>query len=197
MLADLEAGRRPREKASFSQLLDEVLDERCRPHQCKPAEPATVAQVHAIIKGTLGYAVRWKWISEKPGRVCLPAGGDRRARRPARSRRGGPAAGGGRLGHSGGGAVTLRVYAHRTRPADQRAAELLAEQLRGDPERCAAAGIPEGTAFATKPQRGPPSPGTPDHGRPCPHRPLGLAHPAKTPPAPRQNQPLPAKTGKL
>jgi integrase len=37
----------------------------------------------------------------------------------------------GRLGHSGGGAVTLRVYAHRTRPTDQRAAELLAEQLRG------------------------------------------------------------------
>jgi integrase len=36
----------------------------------------------------------------------------------------------GRLGHSGGGAVTLRVYAHRTRPTDQRAAELLAEQLR-------------------------------------------------------------------
>jgi hypothetical protein len=26
--------------------------------------------------------------------------------------------------------VTLRVYAHRTRPTDQRAAELLAEQLR-------------------------------------------------------------------
>jgi integrase len=37
----------------------------------------------------------------------------------------------GRLGHSGGGSVTLRVYAHRTRPTDQRAAELLAEQLRG------------------------------------------------------------------
>jgi hypothetical protein len=36
----------------------------------------------------------------------------------------------GRLGHSGGGAVTLRVYAHRTRPTDQRAAQLLAEQLR-------------------------------------------------------------------
>jgi hypothetical protein len=32
------------------------------------------------------------------------------------------------------GAVTLRVYAHRTRPTDQRAAELLAEQLRGRPQ---------------------------------------------------------------
>jgi integrase len=36
----------------------------------------------------------------------------------------------GRLGHAGGGAMTLKVYAHRTRPADQRAAELLAAELR-------------------------------------------------------------------
>ena len=36
----------------------------------------------------------------------------------------------GRLGHAGGGAMTLKVYAHRTRPADQRAAELLASELR-------------------------------------------------------------------
>jgi site-specific recombinase XerD len=36
----------------------------------------------------------------------------------------------GRLGHAGGGAMTLKVYAHRTCPADQRAAELLASELR-------------------------------------------------------------------
>jgi integrase len=42
---------------------DHVCDARCRPHRCKPAEPATVAQIHAIIKGTFGYAVRWKWLS--------------------------------------------------------------------------------------------------------------------------------------
>lgn len=36
----------------------------------------------------------------------------------------------GRLGHSGGGAITLKVYSHWTRPADQHAAEILAEQLR-------------------------------------------------------------------
>ncbi len=35
----------------------------------------------------------------------------------------------GRLGHSDGGATTLRVYASWTRPADQRAAELLAGDL--------------------------------------------------------------------
>jgi integrase len=36
-----------------------------------------------------------------------------------------------RLGHSGGGHITLKVYAHRTRPSDQRAAEILARGLRG------------------------------------------------------------------
>jgi len=34
-----------------------------------------------------------------------------------------------RLGHSDGGATTLRVYASWTRPADERAAELLATDL--------------------------------------------------------------------
>lgn len=36
-----------------------------------------------------------------------------------------------RLGHGSGGHMTLKVYAHRTRPSDQRAAELLARSLRG------------------------------------------------------------------
>jgi integrase len=36
----------------------------------------------------------------------------------------------GRLGHAGGRTMTLSVYAHRTRPTDQRAAVLLAGQLR-------------------------------------------------------------------
>jgi integrase len=35
----------------------------------------------------------------------------------------------GRLGHSGGGATTLRVYAARTKPADQEAAEIMAAGL--------------------------------------------------------------------
>jgi integrase len=35
----------------------------------------------------------------------------------------------GRLGHGDGGATTLKVYASWTRPADQRAAELLADDL--------------------------------------------------------------------
>jgi len=263
-----------------------LCDERCRPHQCKPAEPATIAQIHAIIKRTFGYGVRWKWIDENPavsasppevtaehddppspdeavrllaaaeehsyamavliwlalvtgarrGELCalrwpnvneaegdLLIGGSYAVRKGQRMieptkthrkrrlaldpgtlellasyreecRKEALAAGGdldedgfifstdgfgktpwnpdtvgkwfrqiavaasvettlhglrhynatqmlssgvdlrtaaGRLGHSGGGAVTLRVYAHRTRPTDQRAAQLLAEQLRG------------------------------------------------------------------
>jgi SRSO17 transposase len=39
--------------------------------------------------------------------------------------------------------------------------------------------------------------GTPDHPRPGPQRRLGLVHLAKTQPAPRQNKPLPARTGNL
>ncbi len=46
----------------------------------------------------------------------------------------------GRLGHSDGGATTLRVYANWTRPADQRAAELLATDLTALRRRAAAAG---------------------------------------------------------
>jgi hypothetical protein len=41
-------------------------DERFLPHRCRPAEPATVAQVHAIIEGAFGYAVRWEWMEESP-----------------------------------------------------------------------------------------------------------------------------------
>lgn len=35
----------------------------------------------------------------------------------------------GRLGHGGGGSTTLKVYAHWSRPSDQRAAELLSRGL--------------------------------------------------------------------
>jgi integrase len=46
----------------------------------------------------------------------------------------------GRLGHSDGGATTLRVYASWTKPADQRAAELLAGDLTTLRAKAAAAG---------------------------------------------------------
>lgn len=56
----------------------------------------------------------------------------------------------GRLGHSDGGATTLRVYANWTRPADQRAAELLANDLTALRQQAAAAAPDEGT----RPPRG-------------------------------------------
>lgn len=38
----------------------------------------------------------------------------------------------GRLGHTGGGRMTLEVYAHHIEPADRRAAEAVVRQLRGE-----------------------------------------------------------------
>ena len=64
----------------------------------------------------------------------------------------------GRLGHSDGGATTLRVYANWTRPADQRAAELLATDLTALRQRAAAAGPGDAVAFpAESPERGGPA----------------------------------------
>lgn len=51
---------------------DHECDERCRPHQCRGAEAATIYQIHSIIKGTFGYAVRWKWIDENPALSASP-----------------------------------------------------------------------------------------------------------------------------
>jgi hypothetical protein len=56
----------PRGKRMADATPDHECDERCRPHQCRPAEPATVAQVHAILEAAFGYAVRWEWIYENP-----------------------------------------------------------------------------------------------------------------------------------
>jgi integrase len=51
---------------------DHECDERCRPHECRPAEPATVVEVHAIIEGAFGYAVQWKWVRENPALSASP-----------------------------------------------------------------------------------------------------------------------------
>lgn len=50
----------------------------------------------------------------------------------------------GRLGHSDGGATTMRVYAHWVRPADQRAAELVAQELHQLRQEAVTAGGPAG-----------------------------------------------------
>lgn len=56
----------------------------------------------------------------------------------------------GRLGHSDGGATTLRVYASWTKPADQRAAELLAGDLTTLREKAAAAGPVEPSGISRR-----------------------------------------------
>lgn len=49
-----------------------MCDQRCRPHTCRPAEAATISQIHAIIKGAFSYAVRWKWIRDNPAKSATP-----------------------------------------------------------------------------------------------------------------------------
>ncbi len=33
---------------------------------CKPIAPPTIKQIHAILSGTFGAAVRWEWIDRNP-----------------------------------------------------------------------------------------------------------------------------------
>lgn len=56
---------------------DHECDERCRPHQCRPAEPATIAQVHAIIKGLPRLRRPAEVDLGEPRRARVAAGGDR------------------------------------------------------------------------------------------------------------------------
>lgn len=41
-------------------------DDRCTPHVCKPLQPATIRQIHWILSGALGRAVRWRWLAANP-----------------------------------------------------------------------------------------------------------------------------------
>ena len=41
-------------------------DERCRTHNCRPLDAATIRQIHFILSGALKRAVRWGWISSNP-----------------------------------------------------------------------------------------------------------------------------------
>ena len=40
----------------------------CRPHECRPMAASTVRQVHAVLSGALGAAVRWDWLAVNPAR---------------------------------------------------------------------------------------------------------------------------------
>lgn len=39
---------------------------RCRPHVCKAMAPLTIRQIHAILSGMFGAAIRWEWIDRNP-----------------------------------------------------------------------------------------------------------------------------------
>src|SRR5215207_4562112 len=41
-------------------------DSRCVPHSCKPLADASVRQIHNILKGAFGRAVRWRWLGVNP-----------------------------------------------------------------------------------------------------------------------------------
>lgn len=49
---------------------DHDCDERCRPHRCFPLEPASIAQIHSILRRALNFAVKWRWMSENLARLA-------------------------------------------------------------------------------------------------------------------------------
>ena len=46
--------------------------ERCRRHACRPMQPRTIRQIHAILRTALGYAVKWGWIDRNPAQHASP-----------------------------------------------------------------------------------------------------------------------------
>ncbi|MEQ4205760.1 site-specific integrase [Actinopolymorpha sp. B9G3] len=42
----------------------------CKPHECEPLAASTIRQLHFIISGALGTAVRWDWIPSNPATVA-------------------------------------------------------------------------------------------------------------------------------
>jgi integrase len=38
----------------------------CPPHTCKPLAAATIRQIHWILSGAFGRAVRWRWVNQNP-----------------------------------------------------------------------------------------------------------------------------------
>jgi integrase len=45
-----------------------------RGHTCQPLAPSTVRQIHWILSGALGRAVRWRWIAVNPANQAEPPG---------------------------------------------------------------------------------------------------------------------------
>jgi integrase len=54
--------------------LHDCTELRCAPHRCRPLAASSVRQIHAIISGALGAAVRWGWLPFNPAEAArVPA----------------------------------------------------------------------------------------------------------------------------
>ncbi len=51
---------------------EHVCDDRYRPHACQPLSNSTVRQIHWILSGAFGRAVRWKWMAINPTSQAEP-----------------------------------------------------------------------------------------------------------------------------
>ena len=110
----------------------------CRPHVCKPMAKGTIRGIHAILSGAFEAAMRWDWTDRNPvasarppipsRQTILATSPDDVAKVIAEARARNTAA---RLGHSGGGATTLRHYADPVPEVDRRAAAYLAQLTAG------------------------------------------------------------------
>jgi integrase len=119
----------------------------------RPMAPATVRQVHTILRRALDQAARWGWIPTNPAALASPPRlGSAEIRRPTPEEASRlletayetdpdfavllwlAATTGARRGElcvrCGGGATTLRVYTHFLAAADRKAAEVLERTLR-------------------------------------------------------------------
>jgi len=106
----------------------------CRPHVCHPMKPGTIRGIHSILSGAFAAAQRWERTGRNPAESAKPPTTTRQpipatspddvAKVIGQARAHDSAA---RLGHSGGGATTLRHYADPVPEVDRRAAAYLAQ----------------------------------------------------------------------
>lgn len=51
---------------------DHTCSAKCQPHKCTPLAASTVRQIHWILSGAFGRAVRWRWIAVNPATQAEP-----------------------------------------------------------------------------------------------------------------------------
>src|SRR4051812_3730182 len=132
ILTDLRAARQRALAAVHIELPDEAFVFSPSPAGDRPWHPDHFTHGYRELADQIGITEPLKNLRHFNATQLLAAGVDLRTTA-------------GRLGHGDGGATTLKVYASWTRPADQRAAELLADDLL-ESRRKAAGGVTPTTA---------------------------------------------------